>query len=165
MISLYKLIRAPKVTSFFCIVLSVCLSSAVWAESGTTNCKTLSATGNSEYPPFLWRENEKNNILLGANRIIMDEIGRRLGIPIELRHTGPWSRAQAEVKDGRVDLMAGAFYTMPRAQYMDYVYPAFLNTTSVVWKKKGAKFSFQTRNDLIPLKRGNGYQQQLRSGI
>ncbi|OMH26728.1 ABC transporter substrate-binding protein [Motiliproteus sp. MSK22-1] len=133
-------------------LLGLLVCSFSWADGEITSCKSLSATGNSEYPPYLWRESQDSKVLFGANRIVMDEIGRRLGIPIELQHTGPWSRAQVEVKAGRIDLMAGAFYTIPRIQYMDYVYPAFLNTTSVVWGKKGRDFVFKSRDDLIPLR-------------
>jgi len=122
------------------------------AEQKQIYCTKLTATGNSEYPPFLWRENLTNDRLLGANRIIFDEIARRLGVPIDLKHVGSWSRAQAELKYGRIDLMAGAFYTVPRIQYMDYVYPAFLDTTSVVWTKKGAELKYSVREDLIPLR-------------
>lgn len=96
-------------------------------------CKSLTATGNSEYPPFLWRDTPTSSELHGVNRLIIDELSRRINIPIELIHVGPWSRAQGEVKSGRVDLMAGAFYTNERADYMDYFTPVMLHTTSVVW--------------------------------
>ena len=111
-------------------------------------CAKLTATGNSEYPPYLWRAAGGSNALLGANRIIMDEIGKRLGVSIQLQDVGSWARAQEMLKSGNIDLLAGAFYTVPRIQYMDYVYPAFLNTTSVVWKKKSTPLSFNGKNDL-----------------
>lgn len=123
-------------------------SSLVSAEE-TNECKALTATGNSEYPPFLWRASEKNDVLMGANSRIIDEISRRLGIPIRLIHTGPWSRAQLEVKTGRVDLMAGAFYTDERTEYMDYLSPAFLYTSSVIWKRRGQTLNYHDKKDLI----------------
>jgi len=114
----------------------------------TEICNQLTATGNSEYPPYLWREG-KGDSLLGANRLIMDEIAKRLNIKIRLIDVGSWARAQELLKTGQVDMIAGAFYTVPRIQYMDYVYPAFLNTTSVVWQKKGSPLRYSTREDLI----------------
>lgn len=114
----------------------------------TSECHHLSATGNSEYPPFLWRESKENVRLIGANSLIMDELGRRLGIQIDVKHVGPWSRAQLEVKSGHVDLMVGAFYTSERSEYMDYFYPAFLNTTSVVWQSQKRPFDFHEKEDL-----------------
>lgn len=112
-------------------------------------CKALTATGNSEYPPYLWRAEDGTKALLGANRLIIDELAKRLDITIDLQDVGSWARAQDMLRTGRIDLMAGAFFTIPRIQYMDYVYPAFLNTTSVVWKRKGGDFSFTGNEDLI----------------
>ncbi|WP_063336819.1 MULTISPECIES: substrate-binding periplasmic protein [unclassified Marinomonas] len=111
-------------------------------------CDYLTATGNSEYPPFLWRKNLETNQLLGTNSLIINEISQRLGKKIELKHTGPWSRAQREVKSGRIDLMAGVFYTQPRSQYMDYIEPAFLETQSVVWTNASAPFDYQNQHSL-----------------
>ncbi|EAR59774.1 substrate-binding periplasmic protein [Neptuniibacter caesariensis] len=111
-------------------------------------CNVLTATGNSEYPPYLWRANDGTKALLGANRLIFDELARRMKVEIQLQDVGSWARAQDMLKTGRIDLMAGAFYTVPRIQYMDYVYPAFLDTTSVVWTKSGATVDYSQRDDL-----------------
>ncbi|MDX1450961.1 MAG: transporter substrate-binding domain-containing protein [Oleiphilaceae bacterium] len=121
----------------------------VIAISDTLLCSKLSATGNAEYPPYLWRESDSSKRLLGANTIIFDEIAKRLGVEIDLQHTGPWSRAQQEVRSGRIDLLAGAFITIPRQQWMDYVYPAFLQTTSVVWVRSNHSKPYTRREDLI----------------
>lgn len=113
-------------------------------------CQTLTATGNSEYPPYLWRKGEGSKELLGANRIIIDEIAKRLGITIELQDVGSWARAQDMLKAGRIDLMAGAFFTIPRVQYMDYVHPAFLETESVVWIRNNSELDMTQKEDLKP---------------
>ncbi|WP_235075953.1 substrate-binding periplasmic protein [Marinomonas profundimaris] len=112
------------------------------------SCDVLTASGNSEYPPFLWREDASSIALHGVNRLIIDELSKRINVPIELIHVGPWSRAQTEVKNGRVDLMAGAFYTNERADYMDYFTPVMLHTTSVVWQRKDKTFAFNRKEDL-----------------
>ncbi|NLQ18246.1 transporter substrate-binding domain-containing protein [Marinomonas sp. M1K-6] len=135
----------------FCLLLNVGFASAADGKKtlkSSTSCSSLSASGNSEYPPFLWRETPTSARLLGINRLILDEVSRRIGIPITLSHVGPWSRAQTEVKNGRVDLMAGAFYTNERANYMDYFAPVMLHTTSVVWQHKGKAFPFNKKEDL-----------------
>ena len=113
------------------------------------DCEKLRATGNPEYPPYLFRENDGNSALVGANAEIMRLIAEKLGVEIDVSYTGPWSRAQKEVKQGRFDLLAGAFFTVPRAQYMDYIYPPFLTTKSVVWMNKAKPFDYQRREDLI----------------
>jgi polar amino acid transport system substrate-binding protein len=138
--------RTVKLSAFLCCLLSI--STGIKAETGMS-CSSMVATGNSEYPPFLWKKAKDSDELLGANRLIIDEISRRLGVPIRLIHTGPWSRAQLEVRSGRVDIMAGAFYTNDRTDYMDYLSPAFLYTSSVVWKRTGQRLDFRKKEDLI----------------
>lgn len=123
----------------------IILLGSSWASA--VECKKLTATGNSEYPPYLWRKGESSNELVGAISLIINEISVRLGKEIELKHVGSWSRAQAEVKAGRIDMIAGAFYTVPRNQWMDYVYPSFLNTNSVVWKKRSHS-TYGNKHDL-----------------
>lgn len=111
-------------------------------------CQTLVASGNSEYPPFLWRKSDTSLELEGVNRFIIEELSRRTGIDIQLIYVGPWSRAQSEVENGRVDLMAGAFYTHLRSGYMDYFIPAMLKTSSAVWQNKRNPFPFGRKEDL-----------------
>ncbi|WP_250656038.1 substrate-binding periplasmic protein [Alkalimarinus coralli] len=112
-------------------------------------CKELSATGNSEYPPYLWHNNGDDNRLRGAIDFIISEIGVRLSLDINLKHVGAWSRAQEEVKFGRIDMIAGAFYTTPRSQWMDYVHPPFLSTKSVVWQHKEKNFNYREKKNLV----------------
>lgn len=123
--------------------------SATASEPGH-NCTRLTATGNSEYPPYLWQEPGSRRGLIGANKTIMEVVSERLGIPIEVIYTGPWSRAQEEVRVGRIDLIAGAFFTLPRLAYMDYIEPAFLTTRSVVWKRSLVAFDYSEWADLKP---------------
>lgn len=123
------------------------LSAPAMAE-GSGQCDRLVATGNPEYPPYLWRQPGNARALVGANQIILEAVSQRLGIPIEVVYTGPWSRAQEEVRSGRVDLIAGAFYTEPRTTFMEYIQPAFLTTRSVVWKRTFVDFSYSQWPDL-----------------
>ena len=139
-------------THIVCCLLAVTFFNtnlAIGEEAQPTSCKSLTATGNSEYPPFLWRDTSTSTELYGVNRLIIDELSRRIDIPIKLIHVGPWSRAQGEVKSGRVDLIAGAFYTNERADYMDYFTPVMLHTTSVVWQRKDKPFPFSKKEDLV----------------
>lgn len=111
-------------------------------------CTSLSATGNPEYPPFLW-QTEQGNTLHGAVANLMAKLSDKIGIPIETIYVGPWSRSQQEVRSGRVDLMAGAFYTSERADYMEYFAPAMMFTKSVVWQSNTAPFEYHNWNDLV----------------
>jgi len=123
-------------------------SALAYAETSASHCDRLIATGNPDYPPYLWRSPTHNEALVGANQRLLEEVGRRLGIPINVVYTGSWSRAQEEVRAGRVDLIAGAFLTKPRLQFMDYIHPAFYTTRSLVWTRQNQSLSYQDWADL-----------------
>lgn len=130
----------------------VCFSSLwLFASSASAQeaaaCSSLKATGNPEYPPFLWQV-EQSNLLHGAVASLMVQLSDRIDIPIETVYVGPWSRSQQEVRSGRVDLMAGAFYTSERADYMEYFAPAMMFTKSVVWQAESAPFNYSVWPDL-----------------
>lgn len=111
-------------------------------------CTQLVASGNPEYPPYLWRDAQDDTHLLGANTELMQWLGREIGIPIEVRYVGSWARVQEEVRHGRVDLIAGAFLTSPRLEYMDYFYPAFQAARSMVWTRANQRFTYKGWKDL-----------------
>lgn len=111
-------------------------------------CERLVATGNPEYPPYLWRDPQNPQQLIGANADLLQHLANELGVAVEIIHTGPWSSAQDEVRTGRVDLMVGAFLTLPSLEVMDYVHPAFFHTPSVVWVHRGAEFPYAGWDDL-----------------
>lgn len=115
-------------------------------------CTKLTATGNPEYPPYLFQDSHDPNTLIGANAEIIKDIAKALNLDIEVTYSGPWSRAQRAVRNGRIDLIVGAFYTNARAKYMDYIYPAFLITRSVVWVDRNQRIEYHKKEDLIKLK-------------
>ncbi|WP_296127782.1 transporter substrate-binding domain-containing protein [Pseudomonas sp. Ga0074129] len=116
--------------------------------SAAGKCERLVATGNPEYPPYLWRDPKNPQQLIGANADLLQHLAKELGVVVDIIYTGPWSRAQDEARTGRVDLIAGAFLTLPRLETMDYVHPAFYITPSVVWVHRGAEFPYAGWDDL-----------------
>ncbi len=127
---------------------SLALSLVSITASADVECKSLVATGNPEYPPYLWRDPNDPRRLIGANADLLKRLAQTVGIAVEVIYTGPWSRAQEEVRTGRIDMIAGAFLTLPRLQLMDYVQPPFLFTSSVVWVRQGEDFQYGKWTDL-----------------
>ncbi|SEK95891.1 polar amino acid transport system substrate-binding protein [Roseateles sp. YR242] len=115
----------------------------------TAACTQLVASGNPQYPPYLWRPSEEDNRLVGANAELMQWLAHEIGIPIDTRYVGPWGRVQEEMRAGRIDLIAGAFFTLPRTEYMDYFHPAFRETRSVVWARTASPVNFKRWSDLV----------------
>jgi polar amino acid transport system substrate-binding protein len=129
---------------FLAVFLSLIAHFSFAAES----CKSLIATGNPEYPPYLWRDPDDATHLIGANADFMELLEKELGIPVETRYVGTWARVQEEVKLGRADLVAGAFLTLPRLEYMDYFHPAFHETKSVIWIRSDSTLRYKKWADL-----------------
>ncbi|WP_313294931.1 substrate-binding periplasmic protein [Pseudomonas sp.] len=111
-------------------------------------CTRLTATGNPEYPPYLWRDPQDPQHLIGANAELLKRVGKVLGLQVEVLYGGPWSRAQEEVRSGRIDLMAGYFQTQQRQTQMDFIQPAFLHVNSVVWVRQHDAFAYREWADL-----------------
>jgi polar amino acid transport system substrate-binding protein len=129
---------------FFAVLMAIMASYATASDS----CKGLIATGNPEYPPYLWRDPEDETRLIGANADLMQLLAKEIGLPIEMKYVGTWARVQEEAKLGRIDLIAGAFFTVPRLDYMDYFYPAFRETRSVIWTRSNANINYKKWTDL-----------------
>jgi polar amino acid transport system substrate-binding protein len=111
-------------------------------------CQKLVATGNPEYSPYLWRDPGDESMLIGANADLMQLLAKEIGIPIEVRYMGPWSRVQELARTGRIDLIAGAFLTNARLDYMDYFHPAFRGTRTVIWTNPAKTFKYSAWSDL-----------------
>lgn len=136
----------PRIRTLYITALLMVFGGVASAQSG--NCTKLVATGNPEYAPYLWRDAEHPGSLVGANADLMQWLAKEIGIPIETRYVGSWARVQEEVRAGRVDLIAGAFLTVPRLEYMDYFYPVFRTTRTVIWTRKQDQFTYKKWDDL-----------------
>jgi polar amino acid transport system substrate-binding protein len=130
-----------------CAVVWLCLWAGQTAAQ-TAPCKALVATGNPEYSPYLWRDPADDTRLIGANADLMQLLSKEIGLPIAVKYVGSWARVQEQAKSGRVDLIAGAFFTLPRLEYMDYFHPAFRSTRTVIWTPAKNSFPYKTWSDL-----------------
>lgn len=116
---------------------------------GENACDHLTATGNAEYPPYLWRDPHNPHQLIGANADLIKQLGTLLGLQIDVVYGGPWSRAQEEVRAGRIDMLAGYFLTKEREQTLNFVSPPFLFTPSMIWVRENDAFPYHEWSDLI----------------
>lgn len=111
-------------------------------------CERIVVTGNPQYPPVLWVDPENEDKLIGAGVELLELALEGTGITVEVMNTGPWSRAQEEVRSGRADMLAGAFLTPERLTYMDYIYPSYVEIPSVLFVRKGQAFPYGGWDDL-----------------
>lgn len=118
-------------------------------------CKKILVTGNAEYPPLTWQDRQHPDKLTGFAIEILEIVFRDLDLPVEARYVGPWARAQAEVRQGNIDMLGGAYITEERQTFMDYVMPPFVMDPTVIFIKKGKAIRFEKWADLIGLTGGS----------
>ena len=146
--------RAKRARMFHALIIATLASlggGITSAHAAERACKHLVASGNPQYPPYLWRDPADENRLLGANADLMQLLAQEIGVPIQVRYAGPWARVQEEARAGRLDLLAGAFWTLPRTEYMDYFHPPFHETRSVVWVRDGSQVNYRRWSDLTTM--------------
>lgn len=114
---------------------------------GTRNCTKLLASGNPDYPPYLW-VSEDGKHLEGAAADFLTRVGELAGVEISIINAGNWGRVQQNMREGTLDLIAGAFFTVPRLEYMDYFHPAFQGTRTVIWTRDNLDIKYQEWGDL-----------------
>ncbi|UXD89087.1 substrate-binding periplasmic protein [Thalassolituus hydrocarboniclasticus] len=131
------------------VVFWLVMITAIPASAEQDACRIFSASGNAEYPPYLWRSPQKPEVLTGAIAAFLQKVAKELDLVIDLQYSGPWGRTQEEVAAGRIDFIAGAFYTAARSERMDYLRPAFQLTRTVVWVNNERPFEFNRWEDLI----------------
>jgi len=144
-----RLPHLARLDTYYGLFLALFLGLIASFSTAAESCKGLIATGNPEYPPYLWRDPEDETRLIGANADLMQLLAKELGLSIETKYVGTWARVQEEAKLGRIDLIAGAFFTLPRLEYMDYFHPAFRETKSVIWTRSNLTMSYKKWADLI----------------
>jgi polar amino acid transport system substrate-binding protein len=127
------------------------LAAMVLCKPGLTEeraCKTLTVSGNPEYPPLLWEDSREPETLTGVATALLAEILEPLGVKLEVKSLGSWARVQRHARYGELDMIAGAFITPERTQYMDYLLPPFTQLTVSVWVPKDRVFEYRHWPDL-----------------
>lgn len=115
---------------------------------GSRDCTRLRASGNPDYPPYLWKSLD-GTTLEGAAADFIIRVGELAGVRIDVIHSGTWGRVQQLMREGSIDLIAGAFLTVPRMEYMDYFYPSFWQTRTVIWTQGKLDLAYDEWSDLV----------------
>ena len=126
------------------------VTSAMLVTASVMGNEKLIISGNPEYPPITWRE---NNTIVGVSAELAKMIFTELGVPFEIKYTGPWSRVQANAMIGKIDMISSAYINPERKTYLDFTIPFMVDPVSV-FVKKGKPFPFNKWTDLIK-KKGN----------
>jgi polar amino acid transport system substrate-binding protein len=111
-------------------------------------CERLIATGNPDQPPYLWRDPQSPQHLIGASADLLKALGKELGVKVEVLHSGKAAAAEADAQNGRVDLLAGSYLTPKRLEQFDFVHPAYLEVPVQVWAQRDKAPLFTQLADL-----------------
>ena len=141
-----ELRSTPIMKRILCLSLVAAATLASSAAFAADKCETLTLTGHPQYPVIAWKDGDK---IVGAAPALVEAIGKALGLPVVSKYTGSWSDAQAAAKDGTVDMIVGVYYNDERAQFLDYVQPAFIFDPVVAFVAKGKAFNYAGQDDLI----------------
>ncbi|WP_114086814.1 ABC transporter substrate-binding protein [Thalassospira profundimaris] len=146
----YGLARIAGAVSRFFLLLLLASVGLVFVplRASADDCSTLLVSGNPDYPPYLWPDPANPAELIGANAEFIKMVGREIGVEMQVRHAGPWGRVQEELRRGNIDMIAGAFYTPAREEYMDYLRPAFQGTQTRIWTLNGFPRTLHRWQDL-----------------
>jgi polar amino acid transport system substrate-binding protein len=110
------------------------------------DCAKITATGHPQYPVIAFKEGDA---IAGAAPMLVEAIAKQLNIQLQSKSMGSWADAQAAARDGKADMIFGIYHNDERAQYLDYVQPAFMFDDVAVFVAKGKAFPFEGQDDLI----------------
>ena len=111
-------------------------------------CDRLVITGSPDAPPLLWRDPQDPTHLIGATADVLQQVGKDLGLKIDLLYGGKRSLALDEVRSGRMDILADAPLNMGELETLDYIHPALVQIDYLVWTRKNSALVYSTAADL-----------------
>jgi polar amino acid transport system substrate-binding protein len=124
------------------VTLTLTASSAFAADS----CTKIVSTGHPAYPAIAFKDGDS---IVGAAPALVEAIAKNLKVPLESKYMGTWSDAQSAARDGKADMIVGVYFNDERAEYLDYVQPAFVFDPVVAFVAKDKKFAFTGQDELI----------------
>jgi ABC-type amino acid transport substrate-binding protein len=122
------------------------VSSAATLAAG--KCDRLIATGSANNPPFIWRDAQNGKRLIGANVDLLEQLAAKLGVKVEVLHTGDAKKALEEVRSGRVDILLDTPLQAERLGELDFVHPAITQLETFAWVRNEPGFLYSSPADL-----------------
>ncbi|USV99823.1 transporter substrate-binding domain-containing protein [Pseudomonas pergaminensis] len=111
-------------------------------------CDRLVITGSPDAPPLLWRDPQDPTHLIGATADLLQQVGKDLGLKVDLLYGGKRSLALEEVRSGRMDILADAPLNLGELETLDYIHPALVQLDYLVWTRKDSALAYTTAADL-----------------
>jgi len=128
----------------FIFLLSLLLSGLGYA------CEKFQVNGANSWFPYFYR-GELPPGTMGNNGIIGDIVFQaisRIGIKAELNNQAPWKRILYDLRNGKLDIVAGALKTKEREKIFSFSSPVFYSEFRIFVRAE-KQFQFTNLEDLI----------------
>lgn len=112
------------------------------------NNRTIIITGHPDYAPVVWAKKD-GLALQGIAVEILERILKEANIKAVFKNVESWSRAQEEVKSGRIDILIPPYKTAERVLLYNYSAETFMMDETVVFVRRGNEFKFDEFKDLL----------------
>ena len=132
--ALTKMIRC---LSMLAVILILSVPSAIGAETVTTRPKLI-VGGDHDSPPYEYLE---NGMPTGFNIELMQAVADVMGFKVEFK-LGPWREVRRDLEQGRVDVLAGMYYSADRGRLIDFSVPHTLVTSGIFVRKDSSIRSY-----------------------
>ena len=137
------------ITALF-LVLTVSLFPVIDATSAS-NEKLIVVT--EYWAPFRIKDDTEKYGFKGIDIDILKGLAQHLNTEIDIVRC-PFARALELVKNGYADIIPGIAFTDNRAEFIEYVYPAYFSVGPVFYTQKGRGHMIQEYRDLYECKIG-----------
>ncbi len=95
--------------------------------------------GDHDNPPYEFLENGQAT---GFNIELMRAVAEAAGFDVEFR-LGPWNKVREELELGKIDALAGMYYSPQRSQLLDFSVPHTMVTSGIFVRKGSPVRSFE----------------------
>jgi len=143
------------------VLLLLCLLLAAYA-TPVLSCEVLIISANTKNPPISF---EQNGFLKGIGFDLMERLLSGLEIPVKRTMPLPWKRALLRSKKGEIDILIGVHKSSDRAQYLEFIEPAFTRTAHTVFFKQGGRVKISSKEDLRDYVGGSTFGSVLDEGF
>lgn len=125
-------------------------------------CSKMIISADSDYAPLHWYDGQK---LTGASIDIATTALSNLGIPFEVRYSGPFQRVLQGARNGEIDMISSLKDTPQRREYLAFAATPLFSNPIAVFIPKERQFSYSNWHDLIGKKGGITLGNQFGGGF
>ncbi len=116
------------------LTISLILLFSVLPALGTTTAAErprLIVSGDHDNPPYEFLENGKPT---GFNIDLIRAVAEVMGLDVQIR-LGPWNQVRQDLEQGKVDMLAGMYYSADRSRLVDFSVPHTMVSSGIFVRK------------------------------